>query len=893
MVHEGIGNWGHLFVITAFITALIATFGYFYTTYLSGTEQSSKNDIISWKRFSRINFFIHGIAVFGVIVCLYSIISNHYYEYHYAWSHSSNELPWYYMISCFWEGQEGSFLLWLFWQVILGAILIKVNKTWEAPLLAVFCLVQAFLASMILGSVVPGIDLKIGSSPFILLKDFMGDIPVYQTNPDFVPENGTGLNLLLQNYWMVIHPPTLFLGFAATLVPFSYCIAGLWLKKYKEWIRPALPWALFAALILGTGILMGGYWAYETLNFGGYWNWDPVENAVYVPWLVLVAGIHTMISYKNSNSALKTSVILIITTFLLILYSTYLTRSGVLGESSVHSFTDLGLKNQLFLYLAAFTIISIYLIVKSWKFIPSTQKEVSTYSREFWIFIGVTTLCLAAFQVIVPTSIPFFNSILRDLGIESNMAPPAEQALFYSNWQIWFAIVIAGLSGVGQFFWWKKMDKEKLWASLYTPLIISVLISTLIILAVDLLDFDSTIRTESNYVFQKIKYILLWTLAVFSIVANGRVFLQLVRSNIKLSGGAVTHMGMALMLLGILFSSGYSRVISLNHSGLLFSKEADETFNTENILLWRGEPTPMQDYVLTYQGSRFEVLGYPGYVDTKDLFVFTDGLKALSLKDLEYDGKTYFSKGDTVELHPENTYFEVSYSKKDTDESFSLFPRIQSNETMGKVVSPDIKRFPTRDFYTHITSFLDEEKREWSEPEEFKASVGDTLFINDYVAILNGITKESELTGIELGPQDGAVKAHFTIFGKDHNYDIYPRYIIKVVQNKAGQEEVLIGHLPETLPELGLKLAFVGLDPETESFTFTQSTTQKDFIILKVVEKPFINLLWIGTIILVIGIAMAIFRRYGEFVKMRDKEVLEINKLETNKKEKEEVLTAE
>src|SRR5690606_35104613 len=142
------------------------------------------------------------------------------------------------------------------------------------------------------------------------------------------------------------------------------------------WVRPALPWSLFAAATLGLGILMGGYWAYETLNFGGYWNWDPVENAVYVPWLVLVAGIHTMITYKNSETALKASIILVVVTFVLILYSTFLTRSGILGDASVHSFTDLGLSGQLLLYMFFFLFLAAALCIWRWKEIPTTDKEV-------------------------------------------------------------------------------------------------------------------------------------------------------------------------------------------------------------------------------------------------------------------------------------------------------------------------------------------------------------------------------------------------------------------------------------------------------------------------------------------------------------------------------------
>src|SRR5690606_16524328 len=115
---------------------------------------------------------------------------------------------------------------------------------------------------------------------------------------------------------------------------------------------------------------------------------------------------------------------------------------------------------------------------------------------------------------------------------------------------------------------------------------------------------------------------------------NGKVFLKLVKSNVKLTGGAITHMGMALMLLGILFSSGYSKVISINHSGLIYSKDADNAFNTENILLWRGDPTPMRDYTLTYKGSRFEVKGFPGYADAKDLFITDNDLDAIVMNDL-------------------------------------------------------------------------------------------------------------------------------------------------------------------------------------------------------------------------------------------------------------------
>ena len=206
MVHTFIGDLGHLFVIIAFVSALVATYAYFKA---SNTKDLTKE---GWIKYARTLFYVHGIAVLGIIFSLFYIIYNHYFEYHYAWSHSSRDLPVYYMISCFWEGQEGSFLLWIFWHVVLGAILIRTNKFWEAPIMTVFAVVQTFLVSMILGVVI--FNVKIGSSPFILLRDAM-DAPIFDINPDFIPEDGTGLNPLLQNYWMVVHPPMLFLGFTS------------------------------------------------------------------------------------------------------------------------------------------------------------------------------------------------------------------------------------------------------------------------------------------------------------------------------------------------------------------------------------------------------------------------------------------------------------------------------------------------------------------------------------------------------------------------------------------------------------------------------------------------------------------------------------------------------
>ena len=150
MMHYWIGDVGHLFVITSFVTSLVTAFAYF-----KGTLQTDINKKEEWLANGRVAFYAHALAVLGVCVSLFVIIANHYFEYHYAYSYSDRKLPDSYLVSTFWNGQEGSFLLWMFWQAVLGLVLIHTNKFWEAPVMTIFALVQAFLASMILGVVIP------------------------------------------------------------------------------------------------------------------------------------------------------------------------------------------------------------------------------------------------------------------------------------------------------------------------------------------------------------------------------------------------------------------------------------------------------------------------------------------------------------------------------------------------------------------------------------------------------------------------------------------------------------------------------------------------------------------------------------------------------------------
>lgn len=836
MMHYFIGNLGHFFVITAFVSGLLASFAYWRATLHNGLE--ARND---WTLNGRASFLIHAAAVIGIIATLFVIIYQHYFEYHYAYTHSSRHLPGQYMISCFWEGQEGSFLLWMFWHAVIGLFFIFSRQAWEAPVMTIFSLVQAFLASMILGVIIPGLDLKIGSSPFILLREALAD-PIFTLQPDFIPKDGNGLNPLLQNYWMVIHPPTLFLGFALTLVPFSFAIAGLWLRKYTEWIRPALPWTLLGGAILGVGILMGGYWAYETLSFGGYWNWDPVENAVYVPWLVLIASLHSLLIARTNTSALKLSILLVLAVFLLILYSTFLTRSGILGDASVHSFTDLGLSGQLLIYLLVFVAAAAYLTVSRWKELPADEKEVSTYSREFWIFLGAATLCLMGFQVLVPTSIPVYNKVLEIFGTRSNLAPPANQVEFYSRIQLWFGVGVALLSGTAQFFWWKKMDRSRLRAELVTPIMISLILLAALIVATQITDPT---------------FMALGLAGLYVIVSNSRMLFKTLKTNPRLSGGGIAHIGMGLMLIGVLYSAGYSKIVSLNNTGLLYNKEMGTEFNRDNLLLFVNEPRTMAGYEIEFLGERLEPRNKSGYVKRNEVEATTDPFNVVAKRDILFKEKMLYKAGDTIEIYPENTFYEIAL-RQEGETVATLFPRVQMNPSMGGILpSPDIRRNADRDLYTHVSAPMNRDAEpDWSEVQELKVHPNDKFFVNDYVAYLDKVERITQLPGLRLSDEDVAVKVTVRIEGEHDTYLVEPLFIIR---NRTE-----VGRIPDEAGELGVRLTLLNIHPQENEFVLGLQTRQKDWVIIKAMEKPYINILWLGTGLITIGFLVAMVRRFRD-----------------------------
>ncbi len=796
------GHLGQFFIILSFGTALLATISYYFATIKDVLDDS-------WQRIARIACRLNFVSVVGVGACLFYIIYNHYFEYHYAWAHSSKTLPTYYIISCFWEGQEGSFWLWMFWQSVLSTILIWKAKSWENSVMTTVMLSQTFIASMLLGVELFGT--RIGSSPFILLRDAI-DGPIF-SRPDYLTliPDGNGLNPLLQNYWMVIHPPTLFLGFASMIVPFAYAIAGLWQKRHKEWPTAALPWALFAVMVLGTGIIMGAFWAYEALNFGGFWAWDPVENASIIPWLMLIAAVHVILAYKSSGHSYFTATFLTIISFVLVLYASFLTRSGILGETSVHAFTDLGMFGHLLLYLAVFAVIPIVLIVVRWKGMPITQKDEETYSREFWLFIGALVLTVSCIQVIGTTSIPVFNAVFG-----TKVAPPPDVIQHYNKWQVPFAVIVAIISGFTQFLKYRNTDIKKFWKKVLISVIVAAVITA---------GFVYIAKVYAN-----LMYILLTFAGTFSIVANFDILLDALKGKWKLAGSSVAHIGFALLLIGALVSAATSDVVSVNSTGSIAVEGFDKVEKPrENLMLYQGEPMKMDKYTITYVG---------------------DSVKG------------------------PNVYYKVNYKAIDQksgkiEEEFNLFPNAQQNPKMGLIASPDTRHYLTYDIYTHATAAPPiEDKHEahegHSDEEEYdnpiikEVSPGDTVGYSNGTIVVKSVNRNATIEKIPLTANDMAVGMELEVITKGKTYTVQPLYLIKN-GNKFD--------FGKTIDEAGLKFRFSNIYPEKdklELMIYQKPLAPKKWIVLKAIKFPFINLLWGGTIIMVIGFLLSIFRRQKE-----------------------------
>lgn len=1040
-----IGAFGNVLVVLALVSGGIAAIG-LLSAFLGARGAAA------WQRMGKISFTVHSLSVVGVIVTLLAMIFTHRYEYHYVWSHSSNELPTHFMLSCLWEGQEGSFLIWMFWHAVLGtAILYFGARKWRSGAVGVIASVQFILATMVLGihlpeplvrslmlllvllpaslllwyalrktnddsfwparfsathkgivglgagvlalwfavnillgqtgyaaanvkafiynleyillllaaaglayllftrgttqkllfTLVPLLGLgfvlafvplegwNIGSSPFVYLRDAFPNDPVYTENPDFVPTNGTGLNPLLQNYWMVIHPPTLFLGFAATLIPFAYVVSALLKRDYTSWVPVAKPWALFSAMILGVGIIMGGYWAYETLNFGGYWNWDPVENASFVPWLISVGAVHTLLAYRSGKTNLRTSMLLLVATFVFVLYSTFLTRSGILGDTSVHSFTDLGLSGQLlvllFVYFGAITL----LMADRWKELPASRKQSKLWTKETMLFSSALVLVVAAAEISLVTSMPVFNKIF---GL--NLAPPAETGYFFYKWNVWFGAGIALLSGMGQYFFWLRVEGRSRSRALFRPFLFALLAAMTVMALITWSDWEFAFQEKYNqsiaaanqagglamvfgYLGTALLMIadeILLAAGLFTLFANLDIMLRLVlkhSSHLRRMGGSLAHIGFGMMLLGILFSSGYEDIVSVNLTPDDLPEEFSEEMKADNVQLILNEPKYIKGYKVTYLGKNYPEPPFRNF----DIILREQGLLKIGFKDQsgeryavilperpfliretanaqedDFPGTTVslgeggaeptdnaqvdrypvdeqrvqqYISSEYEYLQPElmndRTIYRIEFeSLENPDKSFTVEPETEMAGDENITPHPDRKIKFSEDVYVHISGVPSEEGYQLVREE---AKVG--LYGRDTLAIGSGMKLVVDsLVQVYDIPEyrhyEMVIRAKVRVLLNDETYKTNPTTIIDKNQ---------LIPMPSEIEPLGVQVAFVGVvtsEGPDQGKVVLNVGRRSDFVTFQAIRKPYINLLWVGTFILTAGFLMAIIRRVGE-----------------------------
>ncbi len=425
------------------------------------------------------------------------------YQVEYVYAHVSNDLPGLYVLSAFWAGQEGSFLIWAILAAVLGWLLTRQAGEWEAPVMKVYLPSAAVLVAL------------------TLLTGLFNLLP--QT-----PVEGAGLNPLLRDPWMAIHPPVTFLGYAALSIPFAFAMASFGRKGSEDWVEAALPWSLIGWATLGTGIIMGGFWAYKVLGWGGWWGWDPVENASLLPWLLGMALFHGLLLQRARKKLARTNVILAVLTFALVIYSTFLTRSGVLEGASVHTFGASPAGTWLFLWIVAVLGYGFYRISGSKGELKGEKLEESFFSREMQLLIGAIVIIGITIMIWLGTSAPILSRLNGGEGAAIDIS-------YYGRTTLPLAIIMAFGLGISVLRRWRGGD-----AIGKTAMPVSLVASVVGVSGATLLGVDGALA------------LLFAGGSAMALVANLFVFQHTLANNgWKLTGGPLSHIGAALMLIAV------------------------------------------------------------------------------------------------------------------------------------------------------------------------------------------------------------------------------------------------------------------------------------------------------------------------------------------------------
>jgi cytochrome c-type biogenesis protein CcmF len=472
-----------------------------------------------YKNFRKINrlftagkniFYAASLLIFlAVILLLYYFISDQFI-YASVYNYSSSSMPLIYKITALWAGQEGSLLIWVLILNICGIVIIR-NRDESSPvLLAVIAAAQGLMLLVL-----------VVKSPFAFIWDYYPKS--FQAGE--VPGNGTGLNIMLMDPWMIIHPPILYLGYASSAIPFGYAIASLIRKKYDSWINEAYPWIIFSSLTLGMGIFMGGYWAYKVLGWGGYWGWDPVENSSLIPWLISIALIHGIILQRRKSLLRKTNIVLALSYFIFVLLSAFLTRSGVLSDFSVHSFGQSALLQYLYLMMVLiFFAVSIYFVITRFRGVESEKFNEKIFTFEGMVTYGIIILLIYSLVILAGTTIPITTALF---GAQGNVTEK-----FYNAVSVPFGIMILSFIILSMF-----VSRRYSIGSIIICAILSIICG---------LQFNNKFLTD---IIADISAVILFFLLFL-------IFIDLYKyRKISFIPTSVAHLGLVILILGIISSN--------------------------------------------------------------------------------------------------------------------------------------------------------------------------------------------------------------------------------------------------------------------------------------------------------------------------------------------------
>jgi len=751
------------------------------------------------------------IAASGILLYL---ILTHDYSYKYIYNYSSNDLRTGILAATFWAGQEGSFMLWVLLTTIVGIVLQNYSSKrgdLEPRVMSVFSLSTSFLLVMVsplfknpfahiwieplfIGS--NGINSAFLSQPWIqnfLFSDNSTSQSFVKMGPelyaalsssgiavkDFII-NGKGLNPQLLNFWMQIHPPILFTGFSMATVPFAFAIAAMMKNDYTQWVKQALPWVLAGAGILGLGIMMGGYWAYEMLGWGGYWAWDPVENSSLIPWLVGVASIHTLLVQRKSQSKggmgkyTKTNLILCIMTYILVLYSTFLTRSGVLGDASVHSFVDPGMLVYLFLviFIGTFITLGFGMLLYRWKFLSEkVETDESLLSRDLALFTAAVVLGASALIVLVGTSAPLFGNSV--------------ETFFYNEMHLPLAIIIGLLNGLSLLLKWKQSNGQDLLKKSLFSIVSAIIFTSLLIIFGGITD---------------IMMILLSLSASFSLFVNLEIALKIIRGNMKMLGAYVSHIGIALFILGVIGSARYSDHVDID--------------------LLKNEPKEAFGYQLTFTG----------YSPIEN-----------------------------------NTKYAFNIELKKGDKNYTVSPVMYISEfNNGLMREPAILTMWTKDFYVSPVSYDEGNSDTHNHGQVIDLERGNSAEYKGTKISFDGFDMPAETMQAMQEGKDFQMGAVLTLEfqGKKESFELFRKSVsgqIQFTDYTSKNADVRIQLVNLTAGKIQVSVSKLGeLTPESVQ------QTPREVLSISASIKPFINLVWVGVLVMFVGFFVSVSRRLKE-----------------------------